>query len=110
MTTATVRLGRLEVGKIPRVIGTISQPATLQTFRELADVPCDIVEVRLDLIGPDLTGWLDHCEAIEARGFPVLLTIRLKTEGGHWTRPDAERLELFDLAVLRLSALDIELQ
>src|SRR5258706_14318615 len=103
MKTATVRMGRLAIGAIPRVIGTISSAETLEKFARLGEAPCDIIEVRLDLIGPDMTGWLDHCEAIEAKGFPVLLTVRLQAEGGKWTEPDSARLDLFDLAVRRIT-------
>lgn len=109
MSQTSLQMGKLTVGTIPRVVGTIALPNTLEHFPKDEDVWCDIVEVRLDLIGTDLAKWLDHCEAIEARGWPVLLTIRLQAEGGKWTRPEPDRLEFFDLAVRRLTALDVEL-
>jgi 3-dehydroquinate dehydratase-1 len=68
----------------------------------------DVVEVRLDKTSrpPD---WLERCQAIEARGRPVLLTIRLRREGGDWPEDDLGRLELFERALPALAAVDVEL-
>jgi len=98
--------GSLSLGSVPRVVGTLSSfPRAPWPTCEL---PCDIVEVRLDLAGLR-KNWLDRCRAIEAAGKPVLLTLRLKSEGGKWTRPDADRLPLFERALRHLSAVDVEL-
>jgi 3-dehydroquinate dehydratase I len=68
----------------------------------------DIVEVRLDKTGrpPD---WLDRCKAIEARSKPVLLTIRLRSEGGEWAADDETRLKIYEEGLAALSAADVEL-
>jgi 3-dehydroquinate dehydratase-1 len=68
----------------------------------------DIVEVRLDKTGrpPD---WLERCKAIEARGKPVLLTVRLRSEGGEWPEDDAGRLKLYEEGLAALAAVDVEL-
>jgi 3-dehydroquinate dehydratase-1 len=71
---------------------------------------CDIVEIRLDLIGPDAAPWLEQAKAIEAQGFPVVVTIRLASEGGQWAQPDEARRPLFETALEHLSAADIELR
>ena len=99
---AQIRFGRLTLGRVPRVVGTISQAGTL------ADGDCDIVELRLDLIGTEK--WLDRAQAIESGGKPVIVTMRLANEGGQWTRPDIDRLPLFDVALRHLTAVDIELR
>jgi 3-dehydroquinate dehydratase-1 len=110
MTNKNVTLrtpgGTLIVGQIPRVVGTLSSlpencPVTNQ------EVPCDIVEVRLDEALPE-GAWLDRCQRIEANGLPVLLTIRLKSEGGKWANADDERFDLFEPALNNLSAVDVE--
>jgi 3-dehydroquinate dehydratase-1 len=68
----------------------------------------DIVEVRLDKTGcpPD---WLERCKAIEARGKPVLLTVRLRNEGGEWAADDDGRLKIYEEGLAALSAVDVEL-
>jgi 3-dehydroquinate dehydratase-1 len=74
------------------------------------DIPLagDVVEVRLDRTGRP-ADWLERCQAIEARGKPVLLTIRLRGEGGEWAEDDAERLRLYEAGLKALAAADVEL-
>ena len=78
---------KLNLDAGPLVVGVLS---SLDGNVPLAG---DIVEVRLDKTGrpPD---WLDRCQAIEARGQPVLLTIRLRSEGGEWPEDDRGRLKI----------------
>jgi 3-dehydroquinate dehydratase I len=68
----------------------------------------DIVEVRLDktVRPPD---WLERCKAIEARGKPVLLTVRLRSEGGEWPQDDGDRLQIYKEGLAALAAVDVEL-
>ena len=102
------RAGDLEVtiGKAPRVVGTLS---TLGGKFPLArrKPACDVVEVRLDKTGrpPD---WLAQCQEIQTRGWPVLLTLRLKSEGGQWSGSDARRFPIFEEGLRALSGVDIE--
>ncbi len=105
----TIRLGQVEIGKIPRVVGTLSSAAALLGFRRAAAV-CDIVEVRLDQIGVQTDDWLSHSKAIEAQGLPVIFTLRLAAEGGAWRRPDEERAGFYEIALENLAAVDVELQ
>jgi 3-dehydroquinate dehydratase I len=98
-----------ELRRRPRVVGTVSLPETLAQLARSPAPACDIVEVRLDKIGAATPGWLDHCRAINAHT-PVLLTIRLAAEGGAWTAPEQERLDLFQRARPVVAALDVELQ
>ena len=89
--------GTVTVGNIPRVVGTLSS----LDFR--GDIPSDIVEVRLDRTGRP-SDWLERCKAIEAGGKPVLLTPRLKAEGGSWEADDLPRLEIYKEALRELAA------
>jgi 3-dehydroquinate dehydratase-1 len=68
-----------------------------------------MVEIRLDQM-PHQKDWLDRGRAIQAHGLPVILTLRLEAEGGGWTQPDEERLEMFQQSVQQLAAVDIELR
>ena len=81
------------VGDRPRVVGTISKPGTKIPAGE-----CDIVELRLDMI---------PFRPVE---MPTIATIRLASEGGKWTKPDADRLPLFEEALQKCTAADVELR
>ncbi len=102
------RLGNLTLGAAPKVVGTVSRADALAKLAGAGTHDCDIIEVRLDLIGADAPGWLEQAKAIEAQGSPVIVTIRLANEGGKWTQPDEARLPLFQTALEHLSAADIE--
>src|SRR6266581_2206299 len=83
----------LMVGQIPRVVGTLSSlPESVLALA--ADLPSDVVEIRLDAV-PLPSDWLECGRAIQASGWPVILTIRLNSEGGKWTGSDTDRLDLF---------------
>ncbi len=104
-----VRLGDLEIGTDPRVVGTISSLPALIGFRRTPEPLCDIAEVRLDqMLRAD--DWLGRSKAIEAQGLPVIFTLRLAAEGGGWRRPDEERAGHYTLALEHLAAIDVELQ
>ncbi len=121
----------LEVGPAPRVVATLS---ALPARCALAG---DIVEVRLDKAGTPLGGgtsalgvrgearyshatgrlgeaslpqdWLAKCVELQSSGKPVLLTVRLKAEGGDWEMDGATRLAIYLEALPKLAAVDVEL-
>jgi 3-dehydroquinate dehydratase I len=94
----------LTAGAVARVVGTLS---SLEGCA-VEDSSCDIVEVRLDKTSRP-ANWLECCQAIEAGGKPVLLTARLRSEGGDWEADDGPRLEVYRRAVRGLAAVDVEL-
>ena len=109
--------GRHALGEMPCVVGSVSQEGTLARLATRAEQDCDVLEVRVDLIGPYAAhspqtepAWLQHAQAIEGRGLPVVVTVRLAAEGGNWKQPDELRLPLFEAALRHLSAADIELR
>lgn len=105
-----VRIGNLEAGARPLVVGTLTMRSSLPALGAVTPFTCDIVEVRLDLIGADTPDWIGKCRAIEAAGQPVLLTLRLAAEGGKWRGPDAGREPLLRSALSAVSCIDVELQ
>src|ERR1700690_1819558 len=100
-----VRLKHLELGGLPRAVGVVSSA----NFPKPKNLPCDLVEIRLDSL-PENVDWLQAGREIEAAGWPVILTARLKLEGGHWAKPDAARRQIFFRALENFSAVDVELQ
>lgn len=110
MTHTPIRFGNIMLGPGARVVGTVSQAATLAQLATGTERNCDIVEIRLDLIGSDTPHWIEQAKAIEGRGMPVIVTIRLVEEGGQWRQADSSRLPLFESALRQLTAADIELR
>jgi 3-dehydroquinate dehydratase I len=97
--TATTALA---VGTTPRVVGTLS---SLTPKRKLCG---DIIEVRLDKMARP-ADWLRRCAALQSSGKPVLLTVRLRAEGGDWENDDEQRLEIYQQGLRELAAVDVEL-
>jgi 3-dehydroquinate dehydratase-1 len=114
---------------VPLVVGTISSAAFLDQYAgaEPRSRQADLVEARLDLCagsassaGPAVEGasvpsWssllassLAACARLEATGAPVLVTIRLQSEGGKWLGRDEDRLPLFERALGVASWIDVE--
>jgi 3-dehydroquinate dehydratase-1 len=92
----------LAVGSEPRVVGTLS---ALTMKRESS---CDIIEVRLDKMARP-ADWLKRCAALQSGGKPVLLTVRLRAEGGAWLKDDEARLKIYHEGLGELAAVDVEL-
>ena len=74
----------------------------------MAGLPCDLIELRVDGY-PDYTGWSAIAVQLEQVGLPVLMTLRLAKEGGGWKGADRERLAAYQLAIQKVSGVDVEL-
>jgi 3-dehydroquinate dehydratase-1 len=85
------------VGEKPRIVGTVSTAAIPKTARAI----CDIVELRVDLIGEGLLKFETE--------LPILLTVRSKAEGGQWTGSDQQRLATYRQFMPHVAAVDVEL-
>jgi len=44
---STVNLGKLSIGEIPRIVGTVSSRDTLQNLDSHKSLPCDIIELTM---------------------------------------------------------------
>lgn len=105
-----ISIGRLTLGTVPRVVGTVTTVAALRRLAAGRVRDADIVEVRLDLVGADLDDWPRLCRRIEKSGTPVVLTIRDAREGGAWKGAAAKRLALYEKASAIVSAIDVEIR
>jgi len=110
MGRTQTRFGKSMLGAAPRVVGVVTRVETLEQLAHSKGRDCDIVELRLDIMGAETPRWLEHAQAVEAHGLPVVVTIRLTEEGGHWNQADEARLPLFEQALRHLAAADIELR
>ncbi len=107
MKSADIQFDHLSIGAIPRVVGVVTDLASVEALA-IAPVPTwDVIEMRLDLIGPD-TAWTVAVDTLQRAGFPVLATLRLAAEGGNWTAADAAREPILMAALQRCAAVDIE--
>src|SRR6266850_1283047 len=102
-----VSFGSLEIGRIPRVVGTLSTFDSLGRFSRLKEKICDLAEVRLDLVGTT-ADWARECKLMQASGTPVLLTLRSASEGGKSTLTDDQRSNILQTALPVVAAIDIE--
>jgi len=94
----------------PKVVGTILTKKYLEDLRaNQGNLACEFVELRVDGF-QDYGQWPEKGLDIEAAGLPVLMTLRLSGEGGHWTRPDRERLAFFEKGIAAVSGIDVEIQ
>lgn len=100
----------LQLGRVPRVVGTIITAEFLRAWSEKPTLlPCDLVELRVDGF-PDFSDWLRIGKQIEHQGTPVFVTVRLRAEGGKWDGGDVERWSLLEPAIRNLSGADVELR
>ena len=97
--------GEVAAGSVPRVVGTISTSLDPNP----TEVPSDIVELRIDLIGSDDT-WLARAAKLRSAGIPVIGTIRMSSEGGRWAGNEEQRLWAYRQALPHVSAIDVELR
>jgi 3-dehydroquinate dehydratase-1 len=100
-------LGPLQIGEVPCVVGTITSAEMLKTFPCRPNQSCDIAEVRLDQVGQS-DDWLSQCREIETSGTPILLTARVRSEGGNWPDDDKARLYVIREGLQNLAAVDVE--
>lgn len=107
----TRAFGELVLGAEPRIVAVVAAPDVAATARRAREQGADVIEVRLDR-DPELSA--DRARAAlraarEAAGLPLVATIRLASELGEWSRPDAERLPIFEVAAAEAELVDVEL-
>ncbi len=110
MNTPIVQFGALPVGESARVVGIVSALKTVNALLADPAPGCDIVELRLDRIGVETGDWIDAAHAIEEKGYPVIATLRIPEEGGHWQGTDEDRRPHVLKALEYCACVDIELR
>jgi len=101
---------KLQLGRVPRVVGTIITAEYLTRWSENPRrLPCDLVEFRLDGFS-EFPDWLQAGKQIEESGVPVFVTVRLEREGGKWAGGDSERWKFLEPAIQNLSGVDVEVR
>jgi 3-dehydroquinate dehydratase-1 len=101
----------MEPGLIPLVVGVVSTPEGLIKTAAADSWPCDVVEIRLDLIGDEaeFCDWPVAALRLTKAGIGTLLTVRSAAEGGRWRADEASRLDLLIQGIPHVTGIDLEL-
>jgi 3-dehydroquinate dehydratase-1 len=98
-----VRIGGLELEKS---IVAVIEKNPLNSAKEAKKLGVDILELRIDLLDTDARTALSKIKKLD---LPVIITNRMKQEGGAWEGSEDERIQTL-LSLLHLAdAVDIEL-
>lgn len=98
-----VRIGSLELNK--SIVASIGK-APVDSAIKAKQLGADLLELRIDLLDVDARKTLQELKKL---GLPVIITNRMKQEGGAWKGSEAERIQKL-LSLLPLAdAVDIEL-
>ena len=103
------KVSLVKIGHIPWIVGCVGSANLLLRCARQVPPDCDLLEVRLDLVGVCGGDWPELCKAIQKQGRPVLLTIRDAREGGAWRGSEEERLALYLEGLHAVSAVDVEI-
>jgi 3-dehydroquinate dehydratase-1 len=95
----------------PLVVGVLPGRTALGQFVSMSDneqaQECDLVELRLDLLGMSSEALL---EEVEGMATPLLVTARHPAEGGQGPEEAAARVAMLEPFLQRAVLLDVELQ
>ncbi len=104
-----IKLGSLVLGgETPRIAVSFGDGVSDQVISEALYKDLDIAELRIDLFKSHEPGHVIR-EAGRFSKFTTIATIRSKSEGGHWSGSDTDRLNLFMKLIPEVDAVDIEL-
>lgn len=92
----------------PVVIGTVTTRTGLRGMAR-GRIPADACEVRVDALLANKVSPAEIETALRKRKHPVLLTLRIPSEGGQWAWKVAERRALFLRLLPEVEAIDVEL-
>lgn len=104
---ALLHIGKLPVGRVPRIVGTVISAASVERAARLKTRAFDLVEIRADRIAGE---WRAAGRRLRASGVPLLLTIRSAREGGAWRGRETERKKSYLSALDLADAVDVEIR
>ena len=103
-----MRIGEVELGKIPVVIGTLS--GNIEHPVEIVN-KIDLFELRIDTFKTQEVAYITEIIHSLKRvyGKPLLATVRSKAEGGAIEIDDDRRYEIYKEVLTLVDAVDVEL-
>jgi 3-dehydroquinate dehydratase-1 len=73
----TVKMGKLVLGRIPRVVGVIDQPIAVARLQGYAERGVDAFEIRADLFGKPIGKVVDYAKSVrQSVSSPLIGTVR----------------------------------
>jgi 3-dehydroquinate dehydratase I len=104
-----IHIGALQLGGVPRIAVPLSD-IEVRSDAATARPHADLFELRVDHFeNRDLSSARETCREAAAHGLPLLGTVRSAAEGGGTGLTEAQRLQLFEVIVPEVDAVDIEL-
>lgn len=100
-----VRIGSLELNK--SIVAAIGKNP-IESAARAKQLGADILELRIDLLDDYQEAGL-ALEEIKKTGLPVIITNRMKQEGGAWEKSEDERISVLLSLMPLADAVDIEL-
>jgi 3-dehydroquinate dehydratase-1 len=108
--TGHVRIGGLELGRVPRVAAVLTDVEVLRDA-EAARAFADLFELRVDMFEPpEPRHAADVCRSARAAGVPLVATVRSRAEGGRAALSDDRRRALYEAVLPFVDAVDVELR
>jgi 3-dehydroquinate dehydratase-1 len=98
-----VRIGSLELNK--SIVASIGKNS-IESAIKAKQFGADMLELRIDLLDADARKIL---QALKKLGLPVIITNRMKQEGGAWEGSEDERIQKLLSLLPSADAVDIEL-
>ncbi|MCG2736282.1 MAG: type I 3-dehydroquinate dehydratase, partial [Candidatus Methanoperedenaceae archaeon] len=96
-----VRIGNVTLNR--SIVAAIGEVNSAKRAKELG---ADILELRIDLLEVDARQALQD---IKKTGLPVIITNRMKQEGGNWGGSEDDRIGTLNSLLPMADAVDIEL-
>ncbi|MDW7726899.1 MAG: type I 3-dehydroquinate dehydratase [Candidatus Methanoperedens sp.] len=100
-----VRIGSLELNK--SIVAAIGKNP-VESATRAKHLGADILELRIDLLDED-EGAPETLNSLKNTGLPVIITNRMKQEGGAWEKSEDERIDVLLSLMPLADAVDIEL-
>jgi 3-dehydroquinate dehydratase-1 len=105
-----MRLGDLELGRCPVVVGVLTDPDNKKALRDALKIGIDALEFRIDHFKyVDIDRLLDFAQYVHRKGPRIIVTVRSIDEGGKYLIADSKRLEIFSALTPVVDAVDVEL-
>ena len=109
MERSHVRIGRVTLGRVPRVVLVVDD--RVRGLRRALREGVDLLEARVDRFHRfDLRHVTSTVRALRRYGVPVIGTVRSHAEGGARRLSNAARYALYEAIAPLVNALDIELR
>ncbi|MBD3391673.1 MAG: type I 3-dehydroquinate dehydratase [Chitinivibrionales bacterium] len=101
---AQAKIGKLALGKVPRVVAIIDEPLPVKRVERIVDMGADILEIRVDRFAADIDAVAGYVRTLKkSLSIPLLGTITENAQNS------GTRLGMFEKIVPLVHAVDIDI-